>query len=275
MAVHEGKVLAWLRAETALLRALELTGSNGQLDGRKDKKLREVAGFCQIVLRWLRPALDRLEEISVIEFSAGKSYVGLVLATLLKELEGKRTKLVGVDWNGALIEKCRGLARDVGLADARFHACRTLEFDSDEEFDLAVALHACDTASDEAIAKGILLGARHIMVVPCCQNQIRGQIKTGHPLTAMSDYGPLRYRLASMLTDALRAQFLHSAGYVVEIQEIGSERLTPKNLCICARRSKRAARYKHCRDKGYRALRALFGIRPKVESFCPGVVADG
>ena len=271
MVVEKGIVLRYLLGRDDLLRGIELQGPDGQRDGRKAKKLHEVAGFCEVILHHVRPLLARKERIGIVEFSCGKSYLGLVLALVVQALEGRRSGLVGVDVNPGLIEKCRALAGAVGVEDARFVACRTLQFESDEEFDLAVALHACDTATDEAIAKGIMLGVPHILVVPCCQNQIRGQIKSGHPLTPMTDYGPIRYRLANMLTDALRAQFLHGAGYHVEMQEIGSPRLTPKNLCICARKSKRA---RTGRDAGYRALRSLFGVRPRIETFCPGVVRD-
>ena len=107
--------------------------------------------------------------------------------------------------------------RRASVKDAQFVASRTLAFQSERRFDLVVALHACDTATDEAIAKGIQLGVDLILTVPCCQNQIRGQFVSGHPLTAMTEFGPIRYRLANMLTDALRAQFLRSAGYFVEL----------------------------------------------------------
>jgi hypothetical protein len=76
-----------------------------------------------------------------------------------------------------------------------------------------------------------------------------------------------------MLTDVLRAQFLRSAGYYVELLEIESPRLTPKNLCICARKVRRPARRR--RDEHYRALKALFGVSPRIEQFCPGVLGPG
>jgi len=177
-----------------------------------------------------------------------------------------------VDVNAGLIEKCSTVAQEAGLQDARFEAGRTLAFESEEHVELVVALHACDTATDEAIAKGIQLGAELILAVPCCQNQIRGQIVDGHGLTAMTEFGPIRYRLANMLTDALRAQFLRSAGYFVEMTEIGSPRLTPKNLCICARKVKRKSAGR--RDEGYRALKGFFDVKPRVEQFCPGIIED-
>jgi hypothetical protein len=262
----------YLRDRTDLLRAVELIGPAGQLDERKAKKLGEIAGFCELILTYVDRFLARGPALRVVEFSCGKSYLGVVLVTLLRELAHKQAELVGVDWNCSLVEKCRHVADAAGVEGAQFVASRTRDFDGEGPFDLAVALHACDTATDEAIAKGIELGVPLILTVPCCQNQIRGQIKDGHPLMAMTEFGPIRYRLANMLTDVLRAQFLRSAGYVVEMQEIASPRLTPKNLCICARRLRHRAKGR--RDAGYRMLREFFGVRPALERMCPGVVPD-
>lgn len=270
--MEHGESLAYLTEDRELLRAIELTGPHGQVDARKDKKLREVAGFCDIILRYVREHLAGQERIRVAEFSCGKSYLGIVLAVLLERLEERRVSLVGVDVNQRLVEKCRRLAEAAGVQDARYVAGRTLQFEGEGEFDLAIALHACDTATDEAIARGIQLGVRLILVVPCCQNQIRGQIKGDHPLAPMTDFGPVRYRLANLLTDTLRAQFLRSAGYQVKMLEIGSPRLTPKNLCICARRKRRGASPRDSR--GYVRLRSLFGVSPKIERYCPGIVPD-
>ncbi len=263
-------LLQQLLGNEELLKAIELRGADGQADSRKSKKLREVAGFGELILKQVRRFLAKRDTVRIVEFSCGKSYLGIVVALALQEADGKRVDLVGVDVNPVLVEKCRRIAEAVGLQTARFEACRTAHFGSDEPFDVVVALHACDTATDEAIAKGIQLGAPLVLAVPCCQNQIRGQIRSGHPLTAMTDFGPVRYRFADLLTDALRAQFLRSAGYHVEMLEIETPRLTPKNLCICARKVKGCIR--GGRDEGYRMLRSLFNVKPKIEDLCPGVI---
>lgn len=271
--MERSELLARLLAKEDLLKAIELLGPAGQTDTRKSKKLREVAGFSELILKYVRQFLGQKDPVRVVEFSCGKSYLGIVLVLLLRELEGRRAELVGVDVNSLLVDKCRRLAEATGVREARFVACRTSQFESKEQFDLAVALHACDTATDEAIAKAIRLGVPLILAVPCCQNQIRGQIRSGHPLTAMTEFGPVRYRLADLLTDALRAQFLRSAGYHVEMLEIETPRLTPKNLCICARKVKGAI--KSGRDQGYRMLKSLFNVKPELEDLCPGVIGNG
>lgn len=263
-------VLQHLMAKPDLLRAIELGGAAG--DSRKAKKLQEVAGFSEVILKYVQQNLAKKQAVRIAEFSCGKSYLGIVLVLLIEEWLGKNAELVGVDMNPSLIETCRRVAEAAGVSRASFVASRTLLFESKQTFDLVVALHACDTATDEAIAKGIQMGAPLILVVPCCQNQIRGQIKDGHALTAMTEFGPIRFQLANMLTDALRGQFLRSAGYHVEMVEIGSPRLTPKNLCICARKVKNPGKSR--RDEGYRALRSFFAVKPKIEQFCPGIIED-
>jgi len=257
-------------ADEGLLKSIELLGPHGETDARKEKKLREVAGFCDVILHYVRKFLPEKEHLRVLECSCGKSYLGIALAVLLRRLEGKETDFVGVDINEKLVEKCRRLAAEMGLERARYVAGRNIEFQSEEEFDMVLALHACDTATDEAIAEGIELDARLILTVPCCQNQIRGQIKDGHPLTGMTEFGPVRYRLANLLTDVLRAQFLQGAGYHVEMQEIGSSRLTPKNLCICARKTRRGP--SRSRAESYLKLKELFGVKPSIERLCPTVL---
>ena len=260
----------YLKSRPELLKALELQGPQGQVDESKAKKLQEVAGFCEVILRYVGEFLSDAETVRILECSCGKSYLGLVLCVLLDEFEGKTGLLTGVDVNDELVEKCRKVARKIGYEDAEYVQSRTLDFETDEDFDLVVALHACDTATDEAIAKGIRLGARLILCVPCCQNQIRGQIKRDHPLEGITEYGPARFRLANLLTDSLRAQFLRSSGYFVQMDEVVSPRVTPKNLCICARKVKRES--KNRRDIRYLELRDMFDVKPAVEKFCPGIV---
>lgn len=265
------QILDYLKDRPEALKKMELMGPAGQVDARGAKKMEEIAGFAAIILRYVREWIPD-QDLTVLEGSCGKSYLGFVLALLFPEVDERPVRLRGVDSNPDLIERCRTLAADLGLEHAQFVPSRTINFESEEQFNLVVSLHACDTATDEAIARGIRFGSRLILSVPCCQNQIRGQIKSGHPLTPMTDYGPARYRLANLLTDTLRAQFLNAAGYHVQLDEIGSPRLTPKNLCICARKVKRKSRTP--RDVDYRRLRDMFEVRPKIEKLCPEVLDE-
>lgn len=255
-----------LTSSQEFLRALRWEGPGGGLNQRELKKFRETVGFSAHVLRMLRNAA--FEELVYLECSCGKSYLTFALNHILRELYGVECTFYGVDVSGKLVEKCRGIAESLGYDNMSFIEGRTLEFcvPQGQRVDVVLALHACDTATDEAIAKGIRLGARYIMVVPCCQNQLRGQMRRGGALRGLTDFGPLLYRFADLLTEALRAQVLRGAGYSVEIHEIVPPTVTPKNLVITARRLRSGKR------RGvdeYRKLSRRLGVRSILEDFLP------
>jgi len=264
------QIASQMAASADFIRAIGLQGPDGQVDRRRLKKLDEVAGFLEQILKVVRTTFRDRERIVFLECSCGKSYLGFALDYLLSADPARQDVFMGVDSNPALIERCRSIAGQLGLENMSFEACRSLDFQTETEVDFVIALHACDTATDEAIAKGIKLKSRQIMVVPCCQNQLRSQLKTGHPLTAVTDFGPLRYRLSNLVTDALRALFLKGAGYTVELQEIASPRVTPKNLMISARRLKRKTAP---RFGDYLEVSRLFGVKHRLGDYCPELLA--
>ena len=270
--MDRNEIRSWLKDRPGLLQAIELQGPNGRAGERKRKKLKEVAGFSEVILRYVQKWQAEREPLRVLECSCGKSYLGLVLKLLVEDALDKDVRLTGNDVDEELVEKCRQVAAEVGVEDAEYVPARTLDVAEGREFDLVISLHACDTATDEAIARGIQLKVPLILAVPCCQNQIRGQIKGDKSLEGITEFGPARYRMANLLTDSLRAQFLRGAGYEVKMDEITSPRVTPKNLCICARRIRNPSGGR--RDRRYRELRDFFGVKPAVEKFCPGVIED-
>ncbi|HOX38651.1 MAG TPA: SAM-dependent methyltransferase [Candidatus Brocadiia bacterium] len=255
-----------LKAASDFMQAVGLQGPEGQTDGRRTKKLDEVAGFIEHILKALDVTFSEVERPVILECSCGKSYLCFALNYMLRAKLGQEAEFLGVDFNPRLIERCREIAGRLAFDNMSFTACRSLSFEPDRRVDLLLALHACDTATDEAIALAIRLGCRRVMAVPCCQNQIRGQLKGGHPLTGLTDFGPLLYRFSNLLTDGLRAQFLWGAGYAVEFQEITSPRVTPKNLMISGRRVKRRVAP---RFENYVRLRDMFGVHPRIEDFSP------
>jgi len=268
--VDRAEIKSWLQDRPYVLEAVELQDPKGQAGERKRKKLNEVAGFCEVILRYVRKWQSERDPLRILECACGKSYLGVVLRLLLEDALDMDVRLTGNDVDEKLVEKCRRVAGEAGAEDARYIAERTLDVAEGEDFDLLISLHACDTATDEAIARGIQLEVPLILAVPCCQNQIRGQLKGDRSLEGMTEFGPARYRLANLLTDSLRAQFLKSAGYEVQMDEITSPRVTPKNLCICARKIRNPSGSR--RDRQYRELRDFFGVKPAVEKFCPEVL---
>jgi hypothetical protein len=246
-----------------LLQALGWVNSQGQFNQKETKKFQEVVGLSTHLFRVVHDILK--EGLVCLDCSCGKSYLAFALNCLFRELYGIRATFYGVDTSSLLIERCRTIADSLGYENMTFHQGRTWQFEPPGNVDMVLALHACDTSTDEAIAKGIQIGARYIVVVPCCQNQVRGQIKSPQPLQRLTEFGPLRYRFADLLTEALRAHVLMGAGYHVEMHEIVAPTVTPKNLVLTARKTRSGKK----RIEGYKELCGLLGVRSPLEEFLP------
>ncbi len=220
-----------------LIKFIGIQGNYGLLKKDMEKKFNEIIGFCEKILNVIKKHQPK-KEIVFLECSCGKSYLSYVLNYILVFKLNIKAVFYGVDTNEDLIQKCKEIQRKLRFSNMDFQVARTIESEFEGPIDFVIALHACDTATDEAIAKGIQLNAKYIMVVPCCQGQVRSQIKKQHPLSSITQFGLLRYKFANILTDALRSQFLLGSGYFVELLEIVSPKLTPKNILISARKIK-------------------------------------
>ncbi|MDE1889066.1 MAG: SAM-dependent methyltransferase [Planctomycetota bacterium] len=248
-----------LKSNKELLRILALNFN----DGREIKKFNEVVGFCEQIVQIVGSyPLDR--EVVFLDCSCGKSYLSFALNYVLSNLFAIKTYFYGVDTNKILIEKCDQIKEMLGYGNMRFTNARIIDVEPEKPIDIVIALHACDVATDETIAKGIKLSAKYIIVVPCCENQIRSRLKVGHPLVDLTDFGLLRYRFADILTEALRAQFLSGAGYYVKLVEVISPKFTPKNLMIIARRKRGNKKYNL--DK-YKKLDEMFNTEFALKNY--------
>jgi SAM-dependent methyltransferase len=228
----------------------------------RDKE-RQVQHYVEL-LRAL-PLWDR-DRIRVVDAGCGKAYMSLALVAYGREV-GTRVELVGIDANPEVIETVRGVAEQLGYDEARFEATTIEAYSSDEPIDLLVSLHACDTASDEAIAAGVRLGAEAIVVAPCCHHELAGQLARREK-DGLLRHGILLGRQADLVTDALRAAALESLGYRVDVIEFVDTEHTPKNVMLRAERSPaREADERGRRD--YVELRDRWGVEPAIERLLP------
>jgi SAM-dependent methyltransferase len=228
----------------------------------RDKE-RQVQHYVEL----LRPLpLWEREHIRVVDAGCGKAYMSLALVAYGREV-GTRVELVGIDVNSAVIETVRGIAAALGYDEARFEAAAIAEFETDDPVDLLVSLHACDTATDEAIAAGVRLGAEAIVVVPCCHHELASQI-AGREKDALLRHGLLLGRQADLVTDALRAAALESLGYRVEVMEFVSVEHTAKNVMLRAERAPSPSRAERAAAE-YVALRDRYGVSPAIERLLP------
>ena len=221
-------------------------------------KQRQVQHYVEL----LRPLpLWERDRIRVVDAGCGKAYMSLALVAYGRE-RGTRVELVGLDTNPQVIETVRGIAAELGYDEARFEATSIDAYESDEPIDLLVSLHACDTASDEAIAAGVRLGAEAIVVAPCCQHELAGQMaKAGKD--ALLRHGLLLGRQADLVTDALRASALEMAGYRVDVIEFIDSEHTPKNVMLRAERAPSGSRARRAAAE-YVELRDRFGVAPAI-----------
>ena len=201
------------------------------------------------------------DTVRVVDAGCGKAYMSLALVAYGREV-GTRVELVGLDTNAQVVETVRSIASGLGYDEARFEAVAIDAYESDEPIDLLVSLHACDTATDDAIAAGVRLGAKAIVVAPCCHHELAAQIAT-HEKDGLLRHGLLLGRQADLVTDALRASALEQLGYRVDVMEFVSTEHTAKNVmlrAVAAPSASRAARA----AREYAELRDRFGVDPAI-----------
>jgi SAM-dependent methyltransferase len=224
----------------------------------RDKR-RQVQHYLEL-LRAL-PLWER-ERIRVVDAGCGKAYMSLALVAYGRET-GTRVELVGLDANLAVIETVRGIADGLGYDEARFEATTIAGYADEEPIDLLVSLHACDTATDEAIAAGVRLGAEAIVVAPCCHHELAAQISRNEK-DGLLRHGLLLGRQADLVTDALRAAALESLGYRVDVIEFISAEHTAKNLMLRALKAPSPAREARARTE-FAELRDRYGVDPAIQ----------
>ena len=169
----------------------------------------------------------------IIDFGCGKSYLTFALYYYLHELKGQDVAITGLDLKQDVIRHCNDLARSYGYEKLQFLHGDTAKYEGCDEVDMVVTLHACDTATDYALQKAMKWNAKVIFSVPCCQHEVNRQIQNDI-LEPVLKYGILKERMAAILTDAVRAEVLETAGYDTQILEFIDMEHTPKNLLIRA-----------------------------------------
>lgn len=196
--------------------------------------------------------------IHIIDFGCGKSYLTFALYYYLHERKGREVSITGLDLKEDVIRHCSRLAVEYGYEGLRFLRGDIADYENQDEVDLVVSLHACDTATDYALKKAVDWGAKVIFAVPCCQHEVNGQIQNGK-LAPVLKYGLVKERIAALLTDAVRANLLEEKGYDVQILEFIDMEHTPKNILI------RAVKGAQAKDTGIRQVTELLHVNPTLQ----------
>jgi len=248
-----------------LLIRLELMSKNGKVYADKQRKFRQINKFLEVLAK-VAPHVKN--DAHILDFGCGKSYLSFALYHYFNFMLGKNVTVTGLDLKADVIAHCNERAIDLGYDNLKFHCGDIKDFESFSDLDMVVTLHACDTATDYALAHAVNKGAKVILSVPCCQHELFGQIDNVL-FTPILKHGALKEQFSSLLTDALRGQLLEALGYDVSIMEFASYEDTAKNLMIRAV----LARDEVCLDRleKYRGLATEFGAEPLFY----GLVRDG
>ncbi|MDO5345785.1 MAG: SAM-dependent methyltransferase [Lachnospiraceae bacterium] len=204
----------------------------GRVVNSRYDKFRQINRFLEFI-EDICPCLPRNRELTMIDFGCGKSYLTFAMYYYLRELRGLDLRIIGLDLKEDVINHCNALARKFGYEKLQFLAGDIADYEGVEQVDLVVTLHACDTATDYALAKAVAWNARAILSVPCCQHELNGQIEN-EILQPVLRYGLLKERIAALVTDGLRASMLEQQGYEVQVLEFIDMEHTPKNILIRA-----------------------------------------
>ena len=216
---------------------LGVLDAKGQVKKDKGDKYKQINKFVEIMAGLIKnaPALSNKDQISVVDMGAGKGYLTFALYDYLINTLKKPSNVVGVEVRKDLIRICNGIAEQVGFQHLKFEEGYIGNYFL-PKIDILIALHACDTATDDAIAKGIHAGAELIICAPCCHKQIRKQMQCETHLQSILQYGIHKERLAEMVTDTIRAQLLEANGYKTKVFEFISTEHTGKNVMIVAQK---------------------------------------
>jgi SAM-dependent methyltransferase len=223
-------------------------------------KFRQVNRFLELVDDVV-PSLRPDGTLRIVDFGCGKSYLTFAIHHLLTEIRGRDVEIVGLDLKGDVIAACSALAERSGAEGLRFEQGDIAGFDAGERVDLVVSLHACDTATDEALAQAVRWDADAILAVPCCQKEAYRQLESSL-LAPLLRHGLAKERFAALVTDTLRAQLLELHGYRAQLVEFVSLEHTAKNVLIRAVKGTPAGEEAR---RAYEELRDSLGLDPALE----------
>lgn len=209
---------------------------DGKIVKSKYDKFRQINRFLEYIQDVL-PALPKDRKVSILDFGCGKSYLTFAMYYYLKVLNHYDIDIIGLDLKKDVIRKCNELKDKYGYDGLQFLEGDIRGYNDKEEVDMVVTLHACDTATDHAIARAIAWNAKVILSVPCCQHELNAQMECKE-LAPVLKYGLLKERMAALLTDGIRANLMEIYGYDTQVLEFIDMSHTPKNILLRGVQSK-------------------------------------
>ncbi|MFL5629120.1 MAG: class I SAM-dependent methyltransferase [Ktedonobacteraceae bacterium] len=247
----------------AFLQALGIMDKQGQVFPSMQDKFSQINEFLKLLEH--TGELERLEKtpVHILDCGCGSAYLSFAVYHYLTDVRKLPARLVGVDTNGKLIEKSALQSKELGFEQMCFQQSAIIDYVPEAPPDIILALHACDTATDEALVQGILANARLILCVPCCHHELHQQLHKVNPFQPVLQDGILKKRLADILTDTFRAHVLRMMGYKTDIVEFISSEHTDRNLMIRAVKHAKKGDTKVTDE--YEELKRFWGVTPYIE----------
>ena len=275
MLSHDKKKDRLLDSADPFLLEVGIADAKGVIKPSRQDKYKQVEEF----LRILSPALDAAiaaghiqkptanAPLNIVDLGCGHAYLTFAAHQFLIN-SGIPVKVVGIDVRVESRDRNNAIAKKLGIESTIEFVAEEISKTTSQPVDIAIALHACDTATDDAIAWAVNGGAQLLLIAPCCHHDIQKQMDVApEPWTALTKFGLMKERLADLITDSFRAQLLRIAGYRVEIIEFVAGKHTPRNLMI--RAVKTDAKPDAIDIQRYLEMSSQWGVIPALEKKLP------
>ncbi len=254
---HDKQKSRLVKTNAIYLKELGLTNAEGNLKKEMQHKFKQINRYVEIIEGILKDTVIE-NNFSIVDMGSGKGYLTFALYDYLQSKNAK-VKVTGIELREDLVQKCNGIAEQSKYKGLHFIKGSIQETDL-RDIDMLIALHACDTATDDAIAKGIKANAKFVICAPCCHKQIRRQMAPTNALQLITKHGILMERQAEMVTDTIRALMLEAYGYKTKVFDFIEEEDTPKNVLIVGTKSVFSKDIYNENILKIKELKAMFGI---------------
>ena len=214
---------------------LGVSDKDGNIIHKMADKYRQINKYLEIIDDLISNS-NLPKTVHIVDMGSGKGYLTFALYDFLKNIKGLDVEITGIELRPKLVNYCNDIAEKCGFDNLNFE-CKSIEDYNEKRIDILIALHACDTATDDAIYKGLSSKAEIIITAPCCHKQIRQQVKGIDQENPILKYGIFKERQFEMVTDTMRALLLEKENYQTKIFEFVSNEHTRKNVMLVGKKS--------------------------------------